>query len=137
MKKLFFLTIALLGFNLISAQYEDLTEEKVAAMSDEQLKQLVKETVAITNLNAKAFGIAIREYGVRTGSAIKVGGIVYFKTAGDVKIPTNATLTKESEYASGKSNWKTYDFEDDSKFYSITLNTSKRQVVSRYVTEKN
>lgn len=134
MKNLLFLLITLLGVNLISAQYEDVTEEKVASMSDSDLKQLVLETAAMQNLDAKAFGIAIREYGVRTGIALKVGNVVYFKNA--IQVPLDAKLTKQSEYTSGNADWRTYEFEDDSRYYNITLNTAKWNIVSRYVTDK-
>lgn len=134
MKNLLFLLIALLGVNLISAQYEDVTEEKVASMSDSDLKQLVLETAAMQNLDSKAFGIAIREYGVRTGIALKVGNVVYFKNA--IQVPLDAKLTKQSEYTSGNADWRTYEFEDDSRYYNITLNSAKWNIVSRYVTDK-
>lgn len=134
MKRVLFFGLAFLGVNLLSAQFEDVTEQKVASLSDSDLKQLVIDTAAPSNSNAKAFGVAVREYGVRTGAALKVGNVVYFKNA--LRVPEDAKLTKESEYTSGNANWRTFDFEDNSRYYSLTLNTVRWEIVSRFVTDK-
>jgi 1,2-phenylacetyl-CoA epoxidase PaaB subunit len=67
-------------------------------------------------------------------TALVAGTQVYHRRNSGVNIPNNAEVTGQNEYTSMGNDWLTYDLKDGAgKYYSITLNKKKHEVVSRFV----
>ena len=77
------------------------------------------------------------EYARRNNTGIIIGNLVYSKSNPKVNIPLKAKFVKQSRYTSGNNDWVTQDFQTPNKYYSITLNKKKWEVISRFETDRN
>ena len=129
--------ITVLFFLLTTIVYSQ-TAKEASAMNDSDFILFGKKAVALFTDNGDdtLLDIYRYEHAKRNNSGIIVGDILYMKSNKGVEIPTYAKLVKESEYQSGGTDWRTMDFETDSKYYSITFNTKKYEVINRFVTDK-
>lgn len=111
--------------------------KEVSNFSNEEFQKFGEEAVEKFNklegndlLDIYRFAHAFRN----PDTAFVVGTIVYHRTSSTVKIPSSAKITGESEYTSGGYDVKSYELKDrDGKYYSITFNKDKYEVISRFV----
>lgn len=125
-------------FFLLSTIVYSQTVEEVSEMNDTDFAAFGSKAVALFTDEGDdtLLDIYRYEHAKRNNTGIVVGDILYMKSNTGVQIPISAKLVKESEYQSGGSDWKTMDFETASRYYSITFNTKKYEVINRFVTDK-
>ena len=129
--------LTVLFFLLTTIVYSQ-TAKQVSDMNEADFAEFGKTAVAqfTEKQDDTLLDIYRYEHAKRNNTGIIVGNILYMKSNKGVEIPTYAKLVKESEYQSGGTDWRTMDFETDSKYYSITFNTKKYEIINRFVTDK-
>jgi len=115
--------------------YSGITATEVSAMTPDEYKAFGKAALNSNPRDNNLFKLYLYEHAVRFDSGLIAGDIAYSKKVSSVAIPMDAKILNTSTYTSNGSDWVTYELEDDSKHYSITLNTKKWEVVSRFVTD--
>lgn len=129
--------LSLLTFIFFTSIGFSQTKEEISDMTKSEFVDFTKVAIQSNPAENDVFKFFLREHAKRFNSGFVIGNDIYYSKKGfGVKIPMDAVLVKESDYASGNADWITFDLETETKYYSITLNKRKYQVVSRFETEK-
>jgi hypothetical protein len=113
------------------------TREEISEMTEEEFYDFTKVAIQSNPSENDLFKFFLREHAKRYKSGFVVGDDIYYsKKSSGVNIPMDAVLVKESSFASGNTDWITFDLETETKYYSITLNKGKYEIVSRFETDK-
>lgn len=139
MKKFIFTSVLAMLFSFSQAQemqsvFTGITASEVSSMSLDEYNSFGKVALNSNPRDNNLFKLYIYEHARRFNSGLIAGDIVYFKKVSGVAIPMDARIVDTSTYSSNGTDWVIYELEDDSRHYSITLNTKKWEVVSRFVT---
>lgn len=129
--------LSLLTFIFFTSIGFSQTKEEISDMTKSEFADFTKVAIQSNPAENDLFKFFLREHAKRFNSGFVIGNDIYYSKKGfGVKIPMDAVLVKESDYASGNADWITFDLETETKYYSITLNKRKYKVVSRFETEK-
>lgn len=115
--------------------YSGITASDLSSMTLDEYNAFGRVALNSNPRENNLFKLYLYEHAKRFDSGLIAGDFVYSKKASVVSIPLDAKIVNTSTYTSNGSDWVVYDLENDTKHYSITLNTKKWEVVSRFVTD--
>ena len=126
MKNLLLAAAFMLAGTLCAQDFDSMTSTEITA----HVKQAVE---AIGNGQSNAMDSYEKWFQKNNPNKYLVAGeIVYPRSNQGISIPSSAMVTNKQTYDAGDSNWITYELKDGNTHYSITLDRTKYNIVSRF-----